>query len=273
MDNDAFAALDACFEARGLSARPTPLNTGRTWQGVIDGRNVVIVCSRRSRTKYHGADLRSRVYAGHECSMEVSTPLQTRLTATPRSIHAVAGLLDRWLGPRMGLFPLDPPSPELAHLNLAAFEASWAQPYLLEGRVQRVLTEVLAPADAQQATFALQPGFALARCRLPLEAITPAFAERRLDALLEAVALAEAMPAPERIATPSRIESVLRVHPFLMIAALFAALVASSLVLVAVLLAIAYAGLQGYVVLAGVGYWLWRRNKKQRAAKADAVSA
>lgn len=264
-----YQALDEWFVGKGFTITQLgKFMPGRKWERTEGERYIVIVCSPRTKTKYHGEISRMK-YVGHELAIEINTPLHTRLTLNPVSSLSL-GVVEKYLFRKMDVHPLRDPGEAYDYLKVNVHDEEWSREFLGLQEVEQRVREVLIPEDKPlgSVSFSLQPGTVYYRLRASLGDITPELLEKSLDSLEVVTDLAEACSPPSRRAERTRIENMGRENPLKLILMFFGAFIGLCVLLVLGLIGMIILGLENvfiyFVIASVIAFFVWRfvRGKK-----------
>ncbi|MCB0330620.1 MAG: hypothetical protein KDD70_13180 [Bdellovibrionales bacterium] len=258
-------AVGRYFQEIGLQ----PISTSKInlrWKGNFRGREVSVLFSRRSRTKYHGEHVRTRQYVGHQLVFETPLKISTRFSVTKEKDDSKAAQKLRSL---VSLEPFPLAADSGRELSAYTCDKEWAKDFTSDEEVQRVLGGgFMSPTAAESVVFGLfpgadTPGIATFTCRIPLSSVTKPMCKLAVESL---VTLADASEkyTPRKVVSLSRVERLIKKQPFLFVFGLMACIVLLGLIFSAALIALAASGATPLVMPAFliVMYLLYRRYFK-----------
>jgi len=264
MQKTHFQKLDEWFIAHGMQVEPMgKIYIGRNWRGMYKGHTFNVICSMRRKTKYYGEDIRRRHYIGHEFVVETESSLHTRLTLVARS-QTMAGWLDRWLMPKLGMAIHKTEIPALQNVVIWRHDETWTQRFLSASRVSEQLGTLLLHDKNLSATFAIQPQTVSFRTRRNLFDITPAWIEMALATVVALEEMAVNLPAPEKPVQRPAWEKKIRKNPGIAVAVFLLAFFALAIAFPLLLVGIVYLGLKSLLaLLVLLIIWRWYRKKRK----------
>lgn len=213
--------LGSYLESIGIM--PTKKRVGLNYEGELNGRTLRVHCSMRRRTRYAG-EIRYRTYAGHQLEFNLTTPLQTRLNFFKPTgfLKQLVARTNKWVGAEQ-LTDLDG---AYQHLEVWAFEPTWAQTFLARPQVQQLVQALIPQEDSPHSVgLRLWPGQWTFTQRLPAADITTEKVERWVTALDRLAELAEQYP-PSQTAELTRWEKMTADNPTLLAIIIIVVLVA-----------------------------------------------